>query len=154
MPFVGIFSEIVIALQNYYKISVDKEGAAKTIRTLPFFIEVETFKGLDRRSSIRFNSKIDMFFPVQGFYKQSQTKDVSRDGFSFQTDTPVPVGTILTLEFLLPKEISPLPIAAITQAVRIIPLEGNKFEMNVKTVKVSKQELDIIIEYASHHQEE
>jgi len=154
MPFVGVFSEIVIALQNYYKINVDKEGAAKTIRTLPFLIDVESFQGLDRRNSIRFNSKIDILFPAQGFYKQSQTKDVSRDGFSFLTDVPVPVGSIITLEVLLPKEIMPLPIAVIAQAVRTIPREDGKFEIDVKTLKVSKDELDTVIEYASSHQEQ
>lgn len=154
MPFVGVFSEIVIALQNYYKISVGKEGAAKNIRTLPFLVDVENFQGLDRRNSIRFNSKIDILFPAQGFYKKSQTKDVSRDGFSFLTDVPVPVGSILTLEVLLPKEIITLPIAIITQAVRAIPVEDEKFEIDVKTLKVSKQELDTIIEYASSHQEQ
>lgn len=153
MPFVGIISEIVEALELYYKISV-KEKEAKSGKLPPFFINTKSYQGIERRRSVRFNTKIDVQFPVNGYYKRSQTKNVSRGGLSFDSQDSFAPGTFISLEINLPKEFSPLPILAITQVVRAVLLEDNKFEICTKLIKISKQELTTLIEYASIHNEE
>ncbi len=103
---------------------------------------------------MRFNTKIDVQFPANGYYKQSQTKNLSRGGLSFDSQDSFAPGTFISLEINLPKEFSPLPILAITQVVRAVLLEDNKFEICTKLIKISKQELTTLIEYASIHNEE
>jgi hypothetical protein len=68
-------------------------------------------------------------------------------------DEPIELGTLLTLEINLPREVSPLPISAVTQVVRSIPLEGQGFHLGVKTLKISKEENNLILTYASKHRE-
>lgn len=153
MPFVGIISEIVEALEVYYKISV-KEKGAKSGKMPPFFIDTKNYQGIERRRSVRFNTKIDVQFPVNGYYKKSQTKNLSRGGLSFDSEDSFAPGTFISLEINLPKEFSPLPILAIAQVVRAVLLEDNKFEICTKLIKISKQELTTLIEYASMHNEE
>jgi len=152
MPFVGIISEIIEALEIYYKISV-RETESKSAKTLPFFINTQSYKGLERRRSIRFQTKIDIQFAVNGQYKKSQTKNISRGGLSFESEEALPAGLIMALEVDLPKTFSPLPILAVTQVVRAIQMERNKFEVSVKIIKISKQELSTLLEYASIREE-
>jgi len=153
MPFVGIISEIVEALELYYKIFV-REKESKSGKIPPFFISSKNYRGLERRRSVRFKTKIDIQFAVGGYYKKSQTKNVSRGGLSFETEDALQIGSLITLEIDLPKAFSPLPILAITQVVRVVELENDKFEICVKTIKIPKQELTTLIEYASIHNEE
>ena len=149
-PFVGLLSEIIGALEGCYKFKIkDKE-----LKKAPFFIDIKTYKGPDRRSSIRFKTKIDIQFPVEGVYKKSQTKDVSRGSLFFESDTALPIGSLVTLQINLLKEFNPLPISAIVQVVRVVPLEKNKFDIGVKIIKIAKEEINTIIEYASTHREE
>jgi hypothetical protein len=153
MPFVGIISEIVEALEVYYKIRV-REREAKNEKAPPFFINTRTYKGIERRRSIRFKTKIDIRFPVNGYYKTSQTVNVSRGGLSFESEDALSVGSIIPVEIILSKSFSPLPILAIMQVVRAVLLDNNRFEICVKVIKISKQELTTLIEYASIHNEE
>ena len=153
-PLVGILSEIIEELELYYKVTTDKVKEIKSKSTAPFFIDTKTYKGPERRHAIRFKTKIDVYFPVEGYYKKSKTKDVSRDGLLFESGSPLPIGSLLTLQIDLPKEFIPLPIVAIVQVIRVKPLEDNKFEIGVKIIKISKQELNTILEYASTHAEE
>lgn len=147
--FVGLLSEIMDALQEYYKIII-AEKVGKENRKAPFFVDTKTYRGLERRQSVRYDAEISVYFPVGGQYKKCKTKNVSRGGLLlFDTENVLQVGTIIPLQLELPKEVSPLPIAAIVQVVRVFPLENNKFEMGVRLIKISKQELNIILEYAS-----
>jgi len=153
MPFVGIISEIVEALELYYKIFV-KDKEPKSGKIAPFFISSKSYRGLERRRSVRFKTKIDIQFAVNGYYKKSQTKNISRGGISFESEDALDVGSLITLEIDLPKAFSPLPILAITQVVRVVQLQNDKFEICVKIIKMPKQELTTLIEYASIHNEE
>ena len=153
MPFVGIFSEIIAALEVYYNIII-KQKESESKKTIPFFIDTKTYKGLERRDAVRFKTRIDVSFPAEDHYKKSVIKNVSRGGFLFNSDSALPIGSLVTLEIHLPREFSPLPIAVITQVVRVTLLADNKFEIAVKTIKISKQELATIIDYASTHKEE
>jgi hypothetical protein len=145
IPFVGIISEISEALRNYYKVSSIAE------KTPSFFIETRDYKGLERRASIRYAIELEVHFPVEGYYKKSKTFDISRDGFAFESELIIPVGTVLMLEITLACEYSPLPISAITKVVRCVRLQDNKFEIGVKTLKIAPQDIEIIINYASVH---
>ena len=147
-PLVGILSEIIESLELYYKVAPREKGAISRSIT-PFFIDTKTYKGPERRQAVRFKAKIDIYFPVEGYYKKSQTKDVSRDGLLFESDTVLPIGSLITLQIDLPKDLNPLPIGAIVQVLRVTSLADNKFGIGVKIMKISKQELNTIIEYAS-----
>ena len=152
IPFVGIISEIVSALRLYYKI-LSKDKTSQLMKSPPFFIDTKTYTGVERRRAIRYRAKIDIRFPLHGRYITSQTVDISRGGFAFVADEPIELGTVFTLEINLPREVSPLPISAVTQVVRSIPLEGKGFHLGVKTLKISQQENNLILTYASKHRD-
>lgn len=152
IPFVGIISEISSALQFYYKLFI-RDKKLKEAKIPPFFIDTKTYKGIERRSSVRYKAKIGLSYPAQGHYKKSHTIDVCRGGFLFGSELSIPIGSIITLEFNLPQEIISLPISAITQVVRCVSRQDNKFEIAVKILKISKQEIDIILNYAVAHNE-
>lgn len=152
VPFVGIISEISAALRSYYQIFVrDQEAPAS--KAPVYFIDTKAYTGAERRKSVRYNAKIDVSFPIEGRYKKSKTFNVSREGFAFPCDESLPVGTVLTLEVNLPTGYSPLPISAVTQVVRCIQRQGGVFEIGVRILKISKQEVGIIVNYASRHVE-
>ena len=152
IPFVGIISEISHALRLYYKLFV-KDKPSEGVKLPPFFIDTKTYTGVERRHSVRYSTKIDIKFPVQDYYKKSKTINVSRHGLAFESALSMPLGSIITLELSLPSEYSPLPISAIAQVVRCAPQKNQLFEIGVKTLKISKQELGIIIDYAASHYE-
>ena len=147
-PFVSILSEIMDALEAYYKVAV-KEKYTKGKITAPFFVDTEAYKGPERRDSVRFKAAVDIYYPIEGLYKTSKTKDVSRGGFSFEADAALTIGALIPLQIDLPRDVNNLPITAIIQIIRIIALTNKKFEIGVKIIKISKQELDIILDYAS-----
>jgi len=149
-PFVGVLSEIMEALKVYYNVVIE-EDEKQSKRRIPFFIDTNTYQGIERRSSLRFKAQIGISYPVENQYKESQTKDVSRTGFLFESDTPLPVGSLITLQVDLPKEYNHLPIAVVVQVVRVEPLENNKYAVGVKMIKISKEELNAILEYASKY---
>jgi len=153
IPFVGIISEIVSALQLYYKI-LAKDGASKIMKAPPFFIDTKTYKGIERRQAIRYKAKIDIQFPLAGRYVATQTVDVSRGGFAFIAEQPIELGTKLTLEINLPREVSPLPISAVTEVVRCVPEAKDRFQLGVRTLKISREENNLIVSYAAKHRQE
>jgi len=146
-PFVGIISEITHALQVYYKVFV-RDGKF-TMKTLPFFVDTKIYKGTERRTSLRYAAKIAVQFPMQGRYHKATTTNLSRNGFALESTAPIPIGAVLPLEINLPESYCPLPILALVQVVRRSPLKNQRSEIALKTLKISKQELDVIIEYAS-----
>jgi hypothetical protein len=148
IPFVGIISEISAALQSHYKLFAKDEKSL----TPPIFIKTKTYVGKERRNSVRYAARIDIQFPAGGYYLRSRTMDVSRDGFAFRSERPVELGAVLTLEVDLPPTDSPLPIAAITQVIRCFPKEDKAFEVAVRTLKIIKDEMGVIVHYAARHE--
>ncbi|MFC1804733.1 PilZ domain-containing protein, partial [Candidatus Omnitrophota bacterium] len=142
-PFVGVVSEIIMALEYYYH--VKPKGKKK----LPFFVESKAYVGLERRNSVRLKAELEISFPVQGHDKKTKTKDVSRDGFFFELDIPLPIGSILPIEVRLPQQFSPAPVTALTKVVKVLRLEEKIFEIHVMTTEISKKGLAAIIECAS-----
>ncbi|MEW6101679.1 MAG: PilZ domain-containing protein [Candidatus Omnitrophota bacterium] len=142
-PLVGIFSEIIAALENYYQ--VRPKGKKK----FPFFVESRTYTGLERRSSVRIDAVLDIEFPSEGKYKHAKTRNVSRDGFCFDTDISLPIGSILPIKVHLPPQVSREPVEAVTQIMDVIPHENNLFEIRLKTNKISQKWMNAIIDYAS-----
>jgi hypothetical protein len=152
VPFVGIISEISSALRSYYQIYVKEQGAP--VPKVPiYFIDTKTYTGAERRKTVRYNARIDVSFPIQGRYKKSKTVNVSREGLAFTCDEPVEAGTVLTLEIDLPRGYSALPISAVAEVLRCFKRGKKDFEIAVRTLKISKQEVGVIINYASRHVE-
>ncbi len=146
-PFVGLFSEIIATLKTYGRL---KSGGSNKY---PFFVESKSYAGLERRESVRIDAALDIEFLTEGGYKRSVTKNVSRDGFCFEADMSLPVGSIFPIMVYLPVHINPLPIKVITKVVKVIPLPDNKFELRLNTIKISKDELNKIIEFATQSKE-
>lgn len=144
-PFVGIFSEILSTIKVY--VHLQGEGSEK----YPFLVETKSYKGLERRESVRIDAALDIEYLSEGGYKRSVTKNVSRDGFCFEADMSLPIGSIFPLMVYLPVHINPLPIKVITRVVKIVPRSENKFEIRLNTVKIDKEELNKIIEYATQN---
>lgn len=146
--YLGLFSEIETAIQYYYKIPFkDTESKGQ----FPFLIDTATYHGAERRQSIRLHSRLDVSFAENGSFRKSMTYDVSRGGFSLACGKALPVGSLLTLQVNLPKELSPLPIATVVQVIRSSPAKNNQFAVGVKTLKISPQELNAIMKYAATH---
>ena len=142
-PFVGLFSEIIATLKVYVRLK--SEGSDK----YPFFVESKSYTGLERRESVRIDAALDIEFLAEGGYKRSVTKNVSRDGFCFEAEMSLPMGSIFPIMVYLPVHINPLPIKVITKVVKIIPLADSRFELRLSTIKISKEELNKIIEFAT-----
>jgi len=149
IPFVGIISEIVAALRLYYKI-LSKDNSSKIMKAPPFFIDTKTYTGTERRRAIRYRAGIDIRYPLGGRYFTTRTMDVSRGGFGFLASASLELGALLTVEINLPREISPLPISAVTQVVRCAR-EKKYYLIGVRMLKISKEENNLIINYASRH---
>lgn len=152
VPFVGIISEISTALRSYYQLYVKEQGAPAP-KVPVYFIDTQTYTGAERRKTVRYGAKINVSFPIRGRYKKSQTINVSREGFAFACDEPLEAGTVLTLEIDLPRGYSALPISAVAEVLRCIKKGKKDFEIAVRTLKISKQEVGVIINYASRHVE-
>mgnify|MGYP001284637754 CR=1 FL=1 len=150
--FVGIISDIMAAIEHYYKvvISVDKKKDRKT----PLFIDSMVYKGFERRKAVRLNAKLDIHFSLQNAYKKSETKNISIQGLLFESDNILPVGSYLTLQVDLPKEFTPYPVVVICEVVRVKQLENKKFDIGARIVKVPEEDLAAIMKYARSKRED
>ncbi|MBI4974682.1 MAG: PilZ domain-containing protein [Candidatus Omnitrophica bacterium] len=147
-PFVGLLSDIIKAIERYYNIIIEDRGL-KDQKAAPLFIETKTYKGIEHRKSVRLKAKINIHFPVQEQYKKSSTKDVSLQGFLFESENILPIGAYVLLEIDVPEEINPAPIAAVVQVVRVVPLGNKRFDIGARMVKIPKEDAATIIKYAS-----
>lgn len=152
-PFVGILSDIVKAIEQYYRISL-KDKHFEEQKVAPLFIDTGTYKGIERRKSVRLKAKIDIHFPLQELYKKSKIKNLSLHGVLFESDSILPIGAYVTLQIDLPQEISPSPISAVVQVVRVAPLPNKKFDIGASIVKMSNEDLKTLIKYSQMQQEE
>jgi hypothetical protein len=152
-PFVGIFSDIIKAIEKYYHVIIGTTEI-KGRKPTPLFIDTEGYKGLDRRKSVRINAKLDIHFPMQETYKRSRIKNLSLDGFLFESDNILPVGSYITLQMDLPKGISPYSISAVVQVVRIDPLPHNRFDVGARIVKMASDDIKALIKYSQMEKEE
>ena len=147
-PFVGILSDILKAIEKYYGINVGYEELKKTMEESPLFVAEQKYAGVERRRSLRIQTKIEVHFPLQDAYKKSETKDVSMHGFLFESPNPLPLGSILVMDIDLPKDTSPYPIPVIVKVARTIELPNKGFDIGVEIIKIAKEDLDKIIKYA------
>ena len=148
-PFVGIISDILKAIEQNYKIHISAEISLNQGKEAPLFLSTDkAYKGIDQRKSIRINANITVHFPAQELYKKSETKNVSKHGFLFESNVMLPVGSYIVLAIDLPEKFSPHPIAAVGQVVRVIPLDNKKFDIAVKTIKIHDEDIEKVIKYA------
>ena len=151
-PFVGILSDIVKAIEDYYNVIIEDESL-KSKKFTPLFIHTRAYKGMERRRSVRINVELDIHFAVQDTYKKSVTKNLSLNGFLFESDSILPIGSYVILQINLSKKYHPYPIGAVVQVIRVTPLVNNKFDIGVKLIKIPKDDAKAIIAYARAHQE-
>ncbi len=147
-PFVGVLSDIIKAIEHYYGVAIENTDLAKSGKSAPLFISTKMYKGLEHRKSIRLKARVTIHFPAQDLYKKSQTKDISMHGFLFESQNILPIGSFLVLEIDLPPEVSPYPIAAVVQVIRVVPLPNKRFDIGVKTINMSKDDAEKIVSYA------
>jgi len=88
-------------------------------------------------------------FRIGGSYIKAVTKDVSQGGFLFNSEVSLEVGSIMPLQVDLPKEINLWPILAVVQVLRVQLSQDGRFDVGVKINKVSKEEIDMVLKYAS-----
>jgi len=148
--FVGIFSEIIEAVEQYYNIiikTVETKKAKKSLAPLSF-VESETYSGPERRHSIRIKASLTIHFVCQDEYREAVTKNVSRHGFLFESPNILPLGSFIVLKVDLPKEYSSYPIVAVVQVSRVTELENKRFDIAVRLVSVPSGGINKIISYA------
>jgi len=148
-PFVGILSDILKAIEKYYRMNVGYEELKKAKESAPLFIVEEKYAGVERRRSFRIKAKIEVHFPLQDKYRKSETKDVSMHGFLFESPNILPIGSIVVMDIDLPKDINLYPIPVIVKVARAVELPNNKgFDIGVEIIKIAKEDLEKIINYA------
>jgi len=146
-PFIGMLSDIVKAIERYYGISIENVELTKGKKAAPLFVYNKTYAGMERRRSIRIDTMIQIHFPFQKEYKTSVTKNVGMHGFLFESQNILPVDSYVVMEFSLPKEFSPYPIAAVVQVIRAIPLPNKKFDIASRLINIPKEDADKIMRY-------
>jgi len=140
------FSEIDEALARYYKISLKKHCNEQS----PLGAASGAYSGIERRRWIRINSDLDInLADDNNAAGEIASIDVSRGGFSFESQNKIPSGTPLTLLIKLPEKWNLLPISVATEVVYSAPSKNNRFTTGVKTLKISPQEIAAIMRYAS-----
>jgi|GEM_PF-644724 len=153
IPFVAIISDIVTAHQIYYYKTFSKDDAFRLMKVPVFLIKTSSYTGMECRQSIRYSTRIDIRYPLHGRYVTSQTLDVSRGGFAFLSEEAMEPRTVLTLEVVLPAEVTSLPVSAVVEVVRCIPRSAGRYQIGARTLKISKEDTNLIVSYASKHQE-
>ena len=150
--YVGLFSEIAKKIQHFYKVNIrglDAEGNLVS----PLFIETAAYKGRERRRAIRFKADLGLWVAQDHHVSTSTLENVCWDGLSFELDHELPIYSIVTIELNMPpsenEEATQVPTAAVAQVIRAMPLENNNFMIGLKLLKTPKEDLDVIIEYAS-----
>ncbi|MFH1790711.1 MAG: PilZ domain-containing protein [Candidatus Omnitrophota bacterium] len=149
-PFVGILSDIIKAIEDYYRVVIRDAGKKKD-KSAPLFIDSNIYGVFERRKTVRLKINVDVHFPVQDKYKKSTTKDISRSGMLFESDTILPVGSYLTVQINLPHEVVPHPIAAVVQVVRVRPLSDGKFDIGANLISIAKEDSKILSDYVHLH---
>jgi len=103
--------------------------------------------GIERRRSYRLPVKISLRFTEQNKHQKTETKNISRYGFLFESQNKFAIGSILLMDMELPKEFSPHPIPVIVKVVRASELPGAMFDIGVEIIKISAVDLNKIIKY-------
>lgn len=151
-PFVGVLSDILKAVEQYYGISVGYEDLKKTKETAPLSVAEDKHPAAERRRSLRICAKIAVHFPLQNEYKKSETKDISMHGLFFESTNMLPLGSVLVMNVELPKKINSFPIPVVVKVVRAIELPNKSFNIGVEIIRVAKEDLEKIINYALSQQ--
>lgn len=147
-PFVGIISDIMDAIEKYYAVSGEHLEPKKSVKKTPLFMGDSGYAGVERRKSVRINANIEVHFPLQDEYKKAKIKNVSMNGFLFESSNILPVNSYLMLEVDLPKEVNEYPLVGVVQVVRVVPLSNRKFDIGVKLVDMPRDNIDKIVKYA------
>ncbi len=151
-PFVGILSDILKAIEQYYGINIGYDDLKKIKEKAPLFVAEEKYAGVERRRSLRIQAKITVHFPLQNEYRRSETKDISMHGLAFESTNMLPVGAVLVMNVELPSNISSYPIPVVVKVARTKELPSKSFEIGVEIIRATKEDLEKVINYALSQQ--
>ena len=110
--------------------------------------------GVERRRSYRFPVKIGLRFTEHGKQQKTETKNISRFGFLFESQDKFAIGSILVMDMELPRDFSPRPVPVIVKVARISELGGGRYDVGVEIIKISATDLDKVIKYTISQQDE
>jgi hypothetical protein len=150
-PFVGIISDIVKAIERYYRVKLDRKGVTGHIPA-PLFIGESKYVGPERRRAVRLKVDIGVHFPIQKQYLYSKMKNVSQYGILFESKNILPLNSFIMLQIDLPKSFSRFPLAAVVRVVRVAELSANRFDVGGEIAKISKEDLQALINFANSQQ--
>lgn len=114
----------------------------------PLIIDTPQYKGAERRDSIRIPVKISVRFSFKGILKISETKNISPTGLLIESEYTLPVGAFMVFHISLPQEFYSIPIAVVGQVMRSTPIKTGNFDIGLRIIKIPKDDLKLILEYA------
>ncbi|MBN3040938.1 MAG: PilZ domain-containing protein [Candidatus Omnitrophica bacterium] len=144
--FVGLTSDIIRAIHQYYNINIS-EDALKGPKEVPLIIKTDGYVGPERRRSLRLKAKIGINFPWQDTYCFSFTRNISPQGLLFQSDNALPVDSYIVIEINLPQKTLRAPISAVGKVMRSEPIDKG-YDTAVELLKIMPKDLQAILGYA------
>jgi len=126
----------------------------KPVTQRDLFEKIKKFVKVERREFSRAELKVTATATGKSFTSQNFTKDVSEGGIYVETDTMIPPGTDLTLEFTLPDAVR--PVTAEGEVVRAVTKEetktGQQPGLGIKFTNVSPENAERIKNFVENQQ--
>ena len=144
--FIATVSDINAALESYYRVNI--YGQIQTDVNQKN-INVEGYRGKERRKFFRFKTDIDVHFGFRDKYLKGQTKDISGGGVCFLSQDSFPSNKYLAFEINLPSQVLDRPIASVVKIVRAKEIKDKKiYEIGAIFVQLDPLDRAAIIKYA------
>jgi septal ring factor EnvC (AmiA/AmiB activator) len=147
----GLFSEIAEKIQDLYQVNIrglDAEGNLVS----PIFIDTAEYKGRERRRANRLETKIAIRVADDERAVSSTTKDICWDGLSFKLGQELPIYKNVTVQLTLVESAkdqkNQLFVPGVAEVIRATPLKDNSFMIGLKLIKMSQEDLGLIIKRA------
>ncbi len=124
----------------------------KPVTQRDLFEKIKKFVRVERREHPRVELKVTATATGKSFTSQNFTKDVSEGGLFVETDTMIPAGTDLSLEFTLPD--AEKPVTASGKVVRAVTPEekgaGKNAGLGIRFSSVSPADSERIKQYVEN----
>lgn len=147
IPYVGIISEIIEGIEQYYNTSVDLKKSLGQ-KEVPLYVHTDFYKGADRRDVIRMPVSVDLTYSCRRGKIQTKTKDISSTGLLFESHDLFNAGSTVVLVLNLPAQIHGTAIEITAQVVRVVIAEAS-FDIGVRFTNIKEKELNLILEYCN-----
>ena len=146
MLLVGLFSEILKAIEFYYGVKIE-DPAMKGPDGPPLSIDTEAYRGLERRRSLRLETDLEIDISEYESDKKARIRNASLNGFLIESSIPLEMGKLLAVHIALPNSYLSYPISAVVQVVRYVKLEEGKFLIAVKMISMRLEDFKTIASY-------